>query len=145
VQVPASVAKVAVSATDAAADGSVLQKLVDQIQVLSAQVEKLLARPSQIVYQSGPARGGGGGQKKSSRIFDDAQNSTLRDIFQNNLDLRKSLEKLGAPTGPASTSAPSGKPPEAALREIPKVARESSNGSGSNGRDHSLKAAQPAA
>jgi hypothetical protein len=131
------------------ANPAVLQQLVDQIQVLSAQVEKLLSRPAQVVYQSGPARGGGGGEgrKKSSRIFDDAQNSTLRDIFQNNLDLRRSLEKLANTAGPPAIA----KPPEAPPRETPGTRdtgpREMPKASVkpvTNGRELSLQA-QPAA
>ncbi len=132
---------------------AVLQQLVDQVQMLVAQVEKLLSRPAQVVYQSGPARGGGdgGGKKRSARIFGDDQNSTLRDIFQNNLDLRRSLEKLannGSNSAPAAAAAKAAEAParEAANgrdtgpREMPKAAREPS----SNGRDHQLQA-QPAA
>jgi hypothetical protein len=94
-QLPAQVVA-STPATDA-----VLATLVDKVSMLMTQVEKLLSRPATVVYQSGPARGGGGGGgSKKSRMPNDAQNSTLRDIFLNNMDLRKSLEKLATTVGP---------------------------------------------
>jgi hypothetical protein len=143
-------AATAAAADDATANPAVLQQLVDQIQVLSAQVEKLLSRPAQVVYQSGPARGDGGGKKKSARIFDDSQNSTLRDIFQNNLDLRRSLEKLATTSGPASGPT-AVKPADGSSRENagsrdigPREMPKANAKPAINGREHPMQA-QPAA
>ncbi len=70
------------------------------------QVEKLLARPpqQQVIYQTGgPARERGSSHDRPRRSHHTAEsNSTLRDIFQTNLDLRQSLEKLASNTGTAS-------------------------------------------
>jgi hypothetical protein len=115
------------------ATDAVLQQLVANVSTLMAQVEKLLSRPSQVVYQSGPARGGGGGSKKSKNLNDE-QNSTLRDIFLNNMDLRKSLEKLATTVGP--TAGPSAGPT---------APRAASNSNGSVPHSHDLIQAQPAA
>ena len=106
-----------VAAKAATESPAVLQQLVDQIQVLVGQVEKLLARPAQVIYQSGPARGDGGGKKRSARIFGEDQNSTLRDIFQNNLDLRRSLEKLANTASPPAAM----KAADTAPRDLPGV------------------------
>ena len=114
----------------------VLTQLVDKLATLLVQVEKLLSRPQQVVYQSGPARSGQSATKKSSRIPTEMQNNTLRDIFQTNLDLRQSLEKLANTVGP---SAPRSNGELSPMREAPKPARESVP----NGRD--LIQAQPAA
>jgi hypothetical protein len=81
----------------------VLTQLVDKLSTLLVQVEKLLSRPQQVVYQSGPARGGGGVSGKKSRVPSDVQNNTLRDIFQTNLDLRQSLEKLASTVNAAAS------------------------------------------
>ncbi len=89
-------------------DGVMLQ-LVDKLTILIGQMQKFLDRPAQVIYQSGggEGRGGGGGGKKkaTSRNISDAQNSTLRDIFQNNLDLRRSLEKLANTVTPEAAPA----------------------------------------
>ncbi len=77
-----------------------LSQLVDKLSTLLVQVERLLSRPQQVVYQSGPVRGGGS-TKRTGRVPSDVQNNTLRDIFQTNLDLRSSLEKLASTVGPA--------------------------------------------
>ena len=70
-----------------------LGQIVDKLTTLIGQVEKLLTRPIQM---SGPVReGGGGGNPRLKRpVTNDVQNSALRDIFQSNLDLRRSLAKL---------------------------------------------------
>ena len=137
-QLPAPQA-VASTQTEAA-----LTQLVEKLSALLVQVEKVLARPQQVIYTSGgPARnsqGGGSGSKKVSRIPSEMQNNTLRDIFQTNLDLRQSLEKLANTVGPAiprTNGGTNGEP--AATREAPKPVRESVP----NGRD--LIQAQPAA
>jgi hypothetical protein len=84
----------------------VFASLVDKLGTLLVQVEKLLSRPQQqVIYQSaGPARDRG--DFGSARIRKPHPNpegsSTLRDIFQTNLDLRQSLEKLANNTGTAS-------------------------------------------
>jgi hypothetical protein len=127
-----------------AASDPALTQLVDKLATLLVQVERLLSRPQQVVYQSGPIRGGGGqGSKKSGRIPTDVQNNTLRDIFQTNLDLRQSLEKLANTVGPAAprpvaaNGASHGDAPP--LREAPKPVREPAHG-----RDLVIQA-QPAA
>ena len=78
-------------------DGVMLQ-LVDKLSTLVEQMQKFLDRPAQVIYQTGGGGrgegGGRGGKRASSRNISDAQNSTLKDIFLNNLDLRKSLKKL---------------------------------------------------
>jgi hypothetical protein len=112
----------------APADGNtaILTQLVEKVSALMLQVEKLMSRPSQVIYQSsGPARSGGGGGKKSSRIPNEAQNNTLRDIFLTNLDLRQSLEKLATTVGPSTPkngAIANGEP--VAVRETPKPPRE---------------------
>lgn len=70
-----------------------LGQIVEKLSTLIGQVEKLLTRPVQI---SGPIRegGGGGGRRLTRPVTNDNQNSALRDIFQSNLDLRRSLAKL---------------------------------------------------
>jgi hypothetical protein len=137
----------------------VLGTLVEKLSTLLGQVEKLLSRPQQIVYQSGPARGGGdGGKKRAPRGGNDAQDKTLAAIFQTNMDLRKSLEKLstittgpatGGTNGTANGSANvsgsgsgngSGNGPIAALPSP----RENGSKSFANGRERALQA-QPAA
>ena len=106
----------------------VLTQLVDKLGTLLVQVEKLLSRPQQVIYQSGPARGGGGGAfAKKARTTSDVQNNTLRDIFQTNLDLRQSLEKL------ASTVNASG----ARANGEPAAAKPGPNG---NGRERVIQA-----
>jgi hypothetical protein len=89
-------------------------QLVDKLSILVGQMQKFLDRPAQVIYQqsSGPAREGGkGGGKRPSRNISDAQNSTLKDIFQNNLDLRRSLQKLADTVTPAAgTPATNGTP-----------------------------------
>lgn len=72
-----------------------LGQIVDKLTTLIGQVEQLLSRPMQI---AGPIReGGGGGGKRSGRpANNDVQNSALREIFQSNLDLRRSLTKLAS-------------------------------------------------
>ncbi len=90
-------------ATAGVSDGVMLQ-LVDKLSVLIGQMQKMLDRPVQVVYQQGgPAREGKG--KRAPRAVNDAQNSTLRDIFQNNLDLRRSLQKLAETVTPAAEGA----------------------------------------
>jgi hypothetical protein len=82
----------------------VLNQLVDKLSTLLVQVERILSRPQQVIYQSGPVRGGGGVSMKSGRIPSDVQNNTLRDIFQTNLDLRQSLEKLASTVNGSAVS-----------------------------------------
>jgi hypothetical protein len=86
----------------------VLVQMLDKLSTLLVQVEKLLSRPQQVVYQSGPVRGGGGASNAKSRKPSDAQNNTLRDIFQTNLDLRKSLEKLATTVNSSSAARSNG-------------------------------------
>ncbi len=86
-------------------DGAMLQ-LVDKLSILIGQMQKFLDRPAQVIYQTGGGGGreggGRGGKRPSSRNISDAQNSTLKDIFQNNLDLRRSLQKLAETVTPAA-------------------------------------------
>ena len=88
-------------------DGVMLQ-LVDKLGTLIGQMQKFLDRPAQVVYATGPAREGKGGGKRagSSRNISEAQNSTLKDIFQNNLDLRRSLQKLADTVTPGTNGSP---------------------------------------
>jgi hypothetical protein len=128
-QLPAPQPAAPSPATDA-----VLTQLVDKVSLLLVQVEKLLSRPQQVVYQSGPARSQG--STKKSRMPNEMQSNTLRDIFQTNLDLRQSLEKLANTVGP---SAPRSNGELSPIRDASKPGRESVP----NGRD--LIQAQPAA
>ena len=94
-------------------DGVMLQ-LVDKLGTLIGQMQKFLDRPAQVVYATGPARegkGGGGKRGASSRNISDAQNSTLKDIFQNNLDLRRSLQKLADTVTPGTNGSPAAPEP----------------------------------
>jgi hypothetical protein len=105
----------------------ILGQLVDKLTTLMGQVEQLLSRPSQIIYQSGPARngggGGGGGSSRKPRQGNEAQDKTLMAIFQTNMDLRRSLNKLStvvangvttpAANGIAAGSAGNGSPASA--------------------------------
>lgn len=84
---------------------AVFSQLVDKLGTLLVQVEKLLSRPpqQQVIYQtaaSGPIRDGHARAKKPAAH--EVNGSTLREIFQSNLDLRNSLEKLANSTGAAS-------------------------------------------
>jgi hypothetical protein len=88
----------------------VFASLVDKLGTLLVQVEKLLSRPApapQVIYQSGPARERfvDHGTHKPRKSHNAEGSSTLRDIFQTNLDLRQSLEKLANNTGTASRMA----------------------------------------
>ncbi len=99
-----------VAAAPAAGGGvtdSTMLQLVDKLSTLIGQMQKFLDRPAQVVYASGgPARsGGGGGGKRAGRAVNEAQNSTLKDIFQNNLDLRRSLAKLAETVAPEAAPA----------------------------------------
>jgi hypothetical protein len=85
----------------------VFASLVDKLGTLLVQVEKLLSRPApapQVIYQSGPARERfvDHGTHRPRKSHTPEGSSTLRDIFQTNLDLRQSLEKLASNTGTAS-------------------------------------------
>ena len=62
-----------------------------------------------------------GTARKSSRIPTDIQNNTLRDIFQTNLDLRQSLEKLANAVNPPAVRTNGESSP---ARETPKPVRE---------------------
>ena len=98
-----------VAAPAASVSDAVMGQLVDKLSVLIGQMQKFLDRPAQVIYQSGgPAREGGGkgGAKRASRNVSDAQNSTLKDIFQNNLDLRRSLQKLADTVTPTAGEPP---------------------------------------
>ena len=102
---PAEPAPAAVAAAPGVSDSAMLQ-LVDKLTILIGQMQKMLDRPAQVIYASGgPAREGkGGGGKRAPRAINDAQNSTLRDIFQNNLDLRRSLQKLADTVTPVEAT-----------------------------------------
>jgi len=85
----------------------VFASLVDKLGTLLVQVEKLLSRPvppPQVIYQSGPARErfADHGSQRPRKTHNAEGSSTLRDIFQTNLDLRQSLEKLASNTGTVS-------------------------------------------
>jgi hypothetical protein len=117
---PAAVAPVPAAPAVSGATDALLTMLVEKLGSLTAQVEKLLSRPAQVVYQnSGPVRDGPARGKKTSRTKDADTNQTLRDIFLNNLDLRQGLEKLASATGTAA--------------EAPVVGGAGLNGSALNG------------
>jgi hypothetical protein len=135
----------------------VLGALVEKLSTLLGQVEKLLSRPQQIVYQSGPIRGGEGGKKRPPRAVTEAQDKTLQAIFQTNMDLRKSLEKLSTITAGPSNGATNGVSNGPAIGTPNGAANGSANGSAAalpprdsapksftNGRERTLHA-QPAA
>jgi len=127
------------AASSPGAEAALLQ-LVDKLTALMGRVEQALSRPMNVVYQAGPARnaaGGGAIRGKSKGIPQDMQSSTLHDIFQNNLDLRKSLDKLASTVGPppakpapapllapAESPAREAAPARESLREAPKPPRE---------------------
>jgi hypothetical protein len=67
------------------------------------------------------------------------QNNTLRDIFQTNLDLRQSLEKLANAVGTPARINGAGNDESAPVREITKPVREPV------ANVHDLVEAQPAA
>lgn len=70
----------------------VLTQLVDKLTTLVGQVERLLSRP---VQHAGPARGeAGGSSRMRSSHPSEMQNSALQAIFQTNMELRRSLERL---------------------------------------------------
>ena len=104
---PATPLAVAAVPAGAGVSDAVMGQLVDKLSILIGQMQKFLDRPAQVIYQSGPAREGGGkgAAKRTSRNISDAQNSTLKDIFQNNLDLRRSLAKLAETVTPTNGAA----------------------------------------
>jgi hypothetical protein len=82
----------------------VFTTLVDKLGTLLSQVERLLEKPpQQVIYQTHnsttmtPAREASQRVRRPSPNM--ASNSTLRDIFLTNLDLRQSLEKLASNGG----------------------------------------------
>ena len=106
---PQPVAVAVASPVAPAVSDPVMVQLVDKLSTLIGQMQKFLDRPAQVVYASGPAREGkGGGGKRAGRSINEAQNSTLKDIFQNNLDLRRSLAKLAETVTPAAGAAEAG-------------------------------------
>jgi hypothetical protein len=99
----------------------VFTSLVDKLGSLLTHVEKLLEKPpQQVIYQNhttmAPAPVREANQRLRRPHPNMTGNSTLRDIFQTNLDLRQSLEKLannggngGAPSaGPGNGAAGNG-------------------------------------
>ena len=69
-----------------------LNQIVSKLTTLIGQVEKLIMRP--VYAMPAPQSGGGGGSRRKRPVYTDNQNSALKDIFQSNLDLRRSLAKL---------------------------------------------------
>jgi len=67
----------------------VLTQLVDKLTSLVGQVEKILSRPMAV---GAPVRTGSAGAQRHAG--NPQQNAALKAIFETNLDLRKSLEKL---------------------------------------------------
>lgn len=83
----------------------VLTQLVEKMNVLIGHVETLLTRPATVI--TAPARGEGHGSRKAKRRVDNAQDEALKAIFETNLDLRRSIQKLNAmTTGAGATGAP---------------------------------------
>jgi len=108
--IPAPAVPVPVAAAAAPATEALLLQTIEKLSNLMERVERALSRPTNVMYQAGPVRSSGfTPSKKSGRIPQDVQTNTLHDIFQNNLDLRKSLDKLattvGTPTIAASEKA----------------------------------------
>jgi hypothetical protein len=101
----------------------VLTQLVDKLTSLVGQVEKILSRPMMI---SGPARSSNASAQRHPANA--AQNAALKAIFETNLDLRKSLEKLAhaaASIRPANGSAKAdGAPAESSGPMVAAPARE---------------------
>ena len=116
---PAPVAASGTSVTPAAtpATEALLLQVVEKLSMLMNRVENALSRPMNVMYQAGPVRSTGftAATKKSGRIPQDVQTNTLHDIFQNNLDLRKSLDKLASTVGtsPANIADPAPQLPAA--------------------------------
>jgi len=101
----------------------VLQALVDKLTGLVGQVETILSKP--VVQYVRQSEGGRGPSRRASlpqRNTNEAQNSALKDIFQNNLELRKSLEKLAnlanAVRGHEAQISSTAPPPAAPMRTL---------------------------
>jgi hypothetical protein len=98
---PAAAEPVAAPVAVNPATESALLQMMERLTALMGRVEQALSRPA-VMYQAGPVRAGGfSPAKKSGKIPMDVQSSTLHDIFKNNLDLRKSLDKLATTVGTA--------------------------------------------
>jgi hypothetical protein len=98
----------AIEASDGSAESTseaVLNQLVVKMASLVSEVEKILARPEVPAPAPLPARPNRirVSEIKQPPRFNDQQNSVLSDIFQSNLELRRSFEKQtsATPTAPA--------------------------------------------
>jgi len=82
---------------------TVLTQLVAKMQSLVGEVEKMLSRPAPgPIY---PARVRVADAHRASRAAAEQENAVLREIFQSNLDLRRTAEKLASAASPAPTGA----------------------------------------
>jgi hypothetical protein len=93
--------------TNEPASEAVLNQLVVKMASLVSEVEKILSRPSVPAPAPLPARPNRirVSEIKQPQRFDEQQDSVLKDIFQSNLDLRRSYEKQtsATPAAPAGT------------------------------------------
>ena len=89
------------------AESGALISLVEKLTTLVGQVEKILARPMPVY--SGPVRESNGAAR-AKRPSNELQNNALKAIFETNLDLRKSLVKLGSTAAIAAPVAASSSP-----------------------------------
>ncbi len=128
---PAPVTPVISSATETA-----LLAMMEKMTALMARVEHALSRPVSVIHQGGPVRATSGftPAKRSGRIPQDVQSNTLHDIFQNNLDLRKSLDKLASTVNP---------PVMKVAAEPPTGAADSGSAEAVSGQDSSVQHEMP--
>ena len=112
-----------------AATEEVLVQMVEKLTVLMTRVETALSRSANSMYKAGPVRGSGFSPiKRSGKIPQDVQTNTLHDIFQNNLDLRKSLDTLATTVG----QPPVKEPAAPGVKKIPAGAKAASASSSPN-------------
>jgi hypothetical protein len=91
---------------------AVLTQLVAKMQSLVGEVEKMLSRPALPALPMHPARIRVADTQRASRAAaaaEQQENSVLREIFQSNMELRRTAEKLASagPTAPTGTNSAS--------------------------------------
>jgi hypothetical protein len=111
----------------------VFTQLVDKLGTLLTQVEKLLDKPpQQVIYQNHTTMAPAPVREASSRVRrphpNMASNATLRDIFQTNLDLRQSLEKLASNGGSSKALSETAKTVSDAANRLTQAAVEATSG-----------------
>jgi hypothetical protein len=112
----------------------VFTTLVDKLGTLLTQVEKLLEKPpQQVIYQTHNSTTVAASREISQRVRrpspNMASNSTLRDIFQTNLDLRQSLEKLASNGGTSKAISDGAKTVAEAANRLTQAAVEATTAS----------------